>query len=152
MLSSFLGLTLAISSAFSGNISGVYSTWVNDGDSARDGYEELVMDLKFQADAPLPAEYLDSIGQENIALRGFLTFIVDGFKMGPYPFASSMISSESMTEVLDTYYFYTYDDSVSFQYENFKLIQQEENLVLIDNVECGAERCDLKYLFTELLD
>lgn len=125
-----------------------YGTWIYEGSEEVDGFETLIMEIAEDHNAPLPNGFLDYAGNREIALRGDIIFNVDGYEMGPFPFASLI---QENTTALETYYFYTHPGQPGYDYEEFELLfQDEKNLVLIDPTECESGPCKIKYPFKRL--
>jgi hypothetical protein len=121
--------------------------WLYKG-SPEDGFENLTLKITCDSLAPLPQEYLQWAGIENLLLRGHLEFDVDSYLMGPFPFAS--IASEA--DRLQTHYFYQYMGQPSYQYEDFDLKLSEDKMILNlwDIEECAAGPCEVLYPFSRI--
>ncbi|NCN28378.1 hypothetical protein GW915_12495 [bacterium] len=134
-----------------------YGTWFYDANPEEDGYESLFLELEEDFEAPLPAEYLEFIGESKLAMRGYIQFTVDGYLMGPFPFGSAEKATDSYQPAFDTHYFYTYGGSPTYQYENFDLMWdlirnpatgvESERMILREMAECDTGLCEKKYIF-----
>jgi hypothetical protein len=126
-------------------------SWVYQGREA-DGFDQLQMTLDCDAQAPLPSEYVEWARGKEMPLRGWLTFNVDGYKMGPFPYAA-VVGAKSVDGTLprlNTHYFYTYAGEDGYEYEDFDLLMSPEGLNLWDMEECDTGFCEVQYPFKQL--
>lgn len=120
------------------------------GDPEVDGFKSLQMELSKDEQAPIPADFQEWASEREFALRGYIHFDIDGYEMGPFPFAS-LTGLEDRSR-LETYYFYVQEGVAGYDYEQFEFIYQEgtDTLVLLDLTECEEGPCVVKHRFNRI--